>query len=83
MSIISNPSILLVFLLLITFFLTLPFGRWRVRCRKYSVGWFLAIHLPIPFIILMRVGAHFSYAYIPLFLVSTVLGQFAGGKFAR
>ncbi|MFV1957142.1 MAG: hypothetical protein ACC640_05110, partial [bacterium] len=70
---------ILISLLSLTFIITLPFGRWRVRCRKYSVNWFLAIHLPIPVIILMRLGAHFSYIYIPLFLASTVLGQLVGG----
>ncbi len=80
----SNNSVLILFLLLpLTFIITLPFGRWRTRCRKYSVSWFLAIHLPIPVIILMRLGAHFSYTYIPLFLASTVLGQLVGGKVSK
>ena len=80
----SNNSVLILFLLLsLTFIITLPFGRWRTRCRKYSVSWFLAIHLPIPFIIFMRFGAHFSYTYIPLFLASTILGQFVGGKVSK
>ncbi len=78
-----NSGLILFLLLSITFIITLPFGRWRVRCPKFSVSWFLAIHLPIPIIILMRLGAHFSYTYIPLFLASTVLGQLVGGKLVK
>ena len=72
---------LLVILLLVTFVLTLPFGRWRAKCKKYTVKWWLAIHLIIPFIFLMRRWGGFSYWYIPLFLTATVLGQIVGGGF--
>ncbi|NOY86619.1 MAG: hypothetical protein GXP52_04900 [Deltaproteobacteria bacterium] len=70
---------LLLTLIVLTFVATLPFGYWRVRCRKFSVNWFLAIHLIIPFIIAMRILGGFSYLYIPLFIISALLGQFAGG----
>lgn len=77
----SNHShLLLMVLLIITFVITLPFGVWRVRCRKFTIQWWLAIHLVIPFIFLMRRWGGFSYWYIPLFLASTVLGQIVGGR---
>jgi hypothetical protein len=77
----SNHSpLLLATLLSVTFIITLPFGVWRARCRKFTLQWWLAIHLVIPFIFLMRRFGGFSYWYIPLFLASTVLGQIAGGK---
>ena len=76
----STSLIFLVILLSGTFVLTLPFGVWRARCRKFTVKWWLAIHLIIPVIILMRLWGGFSYSYIPLFLIATVLGQIAGGK---
>ena len=71
---------LLAILLAGTFLITLPFGMWRARCRKFTLQWWLAIHLVIPFIILMRIGAGFSYVYIPLFVASTVLGHIVGGR---
>ncbi|UCF31341.1 MAG: hypothetical protein JSV26_02685 [bacterium] len=76
----ANSPVLLAVLLSATFVLTLPFGAWRARCRKFTLKWWLAIHLIIPVIILMRMWGGFSYSYIPLFLASTVLGQIAGGK---
>lgn len=76
----ANSPVLLAVLLSATFVLTLPFGAWRARCRKFTLKWWLAIHLIIPVIILMRMWGGFSYSYIPLFLAATVLGQIAGGK---
>jgi len=77
----SNPNpVLLGALLTVTFVITLPFGAWRARCRKYTLQWWFAIHLVIPFIILMRLWGGFSYAYIPLFVASTLFGHITGGK---
>lgn len=77
----ADSALLLASLLAVTFVLTLPFGAWRARCAKFTFRWWLAIHLIIPVIILMRVWAGFSYAYVPLFILSTVLGQVVGGRF--
>jgi hypothetical protein len=76
----DHSPLLLATLLAATFILTLPFGAWRSTCRKYTFKWWLAIHLVIPFIFLMRRWGGFSYWYIPLFLASTVLGQIVGGR---
>jgi hypothetical protein len=76
----NHSPLLLAALLAVTFIITLPFGTWRANCRKFTVQWWLAIHLVIPFIFIMRRWGGFSYWYIPLFLASTVLGQIAGGK---
>ncbi len=80
MDISPHSPLMLITLLSATFLLTLPFGVWRARCRKFTLQWWLAIHLIIPVIILMRLWGGFSYSYIPLFLAATVLGQIAGGK---
>jgi hypothetical protein len=76
----AASPLLLVSLLAVTFVLTLPFGVWRSRCTKFTIQWWLAIHLIIPVIIIMRVWAGFSYAYVPLFVLATVLGQIVGGR---
>jgi len=75
----SRP-LLLAGLLAATFFITLPFGAWRVRCRRYTLRWWFSIHLAIPFIILMRVWGGFPRVNIPLFVAATVLGHFVGGR---
>ena len=79
----SGSPALLISLLAVTFTVTLPFGYWRVRCRKFSFQWWLAIHLIIPGIILMRLWGGFSYAYVPLFILITVLGQIVGGRILK
>ncbi|TAK34288.1 MAG: hypothetical protein EPO21_10085 [Chloroflexota bacterium] len=56
----------------------LPMGYWRRQVKKFSWQWFLAIHLPIPAIFAMRQGMELSFAYIPLFFASSVVGQLAG-----
>jgi hypothetical protein len=60
----------------------LPFGWWRARLRKFSPAWFLAIHAPIPFAVLLRylAGLGFRWATLPLFAGAYFLGQFAGAR---
>ncbi|MFH1800118.1 MAG: hypothetical protein ABH891_04630 [Candidatus Omnitrophota bacterium] len=65
--------------------LNLPFGFWRVHVRKFSPSWFLAVHLPVPFVIairfLMRLGFH-PVTY-PVLVGAFFTGQFLGGKIAK
>jgi len=60
------------------FLVNLPLGRWRARTRKYSLPWFLAIHLSIPLIIWLRYHFHLGIGYIPFTVGGAVLGQLAG-----
>lgn len=77
-------SAALAFILInITFYITLPFGYWREGCRKFTIKWWLAIHLVIPFIFVMRRLGGFPFTYIPAFLYSTVVGQIVGGQIRR
>ncbi len=67
------------------FIINIPFGMWREGSRKFSLPWFLAIHLPIPIVVILRIstGLGFSlHSYV--FLISAFfLGQFTGGKLRR
>jgi hypothetical protein len=65
---------------LLTLVANLFFGRLRIKTRKFSLNWFLCIHLPIPFIFLARVSLHVSAWFIPLFVVAALSGQILGGK---
>ena len=69
----------------IVFFLNLPFGYWRVRVRKFSWQWILAIHLPVPLIIALRIysGLGWRFVTFPVLIGAFFLGQFAGGKIGR
>lgn len=70
----------LVLLTLAALVLNLPFGYLRVKVKKFSVMWFLYIHLPIPFIFVLRTMAGFGYKFIPILVVGAVLGQLLGGR---
>lgn len=60
--------------------LNIPFGYWRANVKKFSSQWFLSVHIPVPFIIALRIFSHIGFAwYTYLFLVSAFfLGQQAG-----
>lgn len=66
--------------LFLTFLLNLPFGYWRKGTRKLSKEWFLAIHLPVPLIVVIRVLTQVPLTHIPLFFFAFFLGQFSGGR---
>jgi hypothetical protein len=62
--------------------LNLPFGFWRAGVRKLTLPWFLAVHLPVPAVVALRVLTGLGWA-IPVFAVlipAFFLGQFLGGK---
>ncbi|MCK5236990.1 MAG: hypothetical protein KAR06_08400 [Deltaproteobacteria bacterium] len=62
------------------FILNLPFGYLRTTRKKLSFLWFLYIHIPIPFIILLRFHLEVSYMFIPVILIGAIAGQFLGGR---
>jgi len=71
---------LIIGLSIFTCAINLPFGYLRGRSRKYSIKWFLYIHLPIPFIFLARVLSHIEFKYVPIFVLAAVIGQVAGSR---
>ncbi len=64
------------------FLLNVPFGYWRKNVSKFSTQWFLAIHIPVPVIIALRLTTGIGFAwYTYLFLVAAFfLGQLSGSK---
>jgi hypothetical protein len=71
-------SVLLI--TLFTFLVHLPFGYLRSHSPKYSFKWFVYIHIPIPFIIFIRIITNTDYKFLPLFIIAAILGQLFGGK---
>jgi len=61
----------------------IPLGYAREGFRKFSVGWFVCIHLSVPLIAYLRLSSHVSAWGIPAFVACAVLGQIAGGKVRR
>ncbi len=73
---------LLLLAVCIDFFINIPFGYWRANLKRFSLQWFLSIHIPIPFIILVRIytGIGFEFITYPIMIIAFFLGQLAGFK---
>lgn len=76
-------AILIIGLVILSLIVSIPCGYIRQNYQKYSFMWFLLIHLPIPFIILLRIKAGISWHFIPLTLGGSVAGQIIGGAISR
>jgi hypothetical protein len=76
-------TILIVGLVILSLLISIPCGYIRQNYPKYSFIWFLLIHLPIPFIVLLRIKAGISWHFIPLTLGGSVAGQIIGGVVSR
>lgn len=66
---------------LVVLVLNIPFGYWRANVKDYSFQWFLAVHIPVPFIIALRIFSEIGFAwYTYVFLISAFfIGQKTGG----
>jgi len=64
----------------IVYLLNIPFGYWRENVKKFSLQWALSIHLPIPFIVLLRIygGIVFKFITYPVLVGAFIMGQFTG-----
>ena len=67
-------------LMLKVFLINLPFGYMRSKSARFSRQWMMAIHIPVPFVFLLRVFSGLNWTVIPLLLLSDIAGQLAGGK---
>ena len=70
-------------LMLIVFLINIPFGYIRSNAAKFSRKWMMAVHIPVPFIFLLRIFSGFNWTVIPLLVLSDVAGQIAGGKLRK
>ena len=73
----SNTVLLIA---LVAFIANLPFGFLRTKYRRFSLGWFVCIHAPIPIVVALRLLTKTSYVFIPIFLVTSIAGQLVGSK---
>lgn len=65
-----------------TFLINLPFGYLRGGLRKFSFWWFVAIHAPVPAVIMIRKfhSLDLTWMLAPFLLGSFFAGQFLGRK---
>lgn len=73
----------LAILLIFAFTVNIPLGYIRETSRKFSLRWFVLVHISIPFIIALRVIQGFSWQIIPLTLGCAIAGQIIGGQLRR
>lgn len=71
-----------------TIILCLPFGYWRTATRRFSLPWFLAIHLPVLLIIpVRRYWLHLSlwwlFLLVPLFFLGQKIGAMIRERWQR
>jgi len=73
------------FLALVVLLLNVPFGYWRDGVPKFSLQWFLAIHLPVPLVAGMRIltGQGWSWSTFPLLVAAFLAGQLLGARLRK
>jgi len=70
---------------IIVFLLAFPFGFWRAKSRFKSRDWMLAIHIPVIFIILLRIynklhfNMGFSWQSVIYNVIAFMLAQYLAG----
>ncbi len=70
-------------IMLVVFLINLPFGYMRSRATKFSRQWMMAVHIPVPFVFLLRMFSGLNWTAIPLLVLSDIAGQIAGGKLRK
>ena len=78
-----NISIALISLLFFALFSNIPLGYLRMGSPKYSVRWFVYIHLSVPFIIGLRIANNISWQVVPFSIALAVAGQMIGSRLYR
>ena len=65
--------------------MNLPFGFWRAGAKRFTRPWFVAVHAPVPFVILLRVvsGLGWHLVSFPVLIGAFFTGQFLGGAIRR
>ena len=78
----SIQATYLFFTCLFTFLANIPFGYLRGGTKRFSLMWFLYIHMPVPLVILIRqyFSVELSWLVIPFLFSSFFVGQLMGKK---
>jgi len=79
----NHTLILMGFIGVTALALNIPLGYLREGQRKYSLAWFVYIHLSIPLIAYLRIANHVTSWLIPFFILCAVAGQLVGGRARR
>ncbi len=65
-------------------FINIFFGYWRSNVRKLSPQWLMAVHIPVPIAIGLRLAfLGWSWVLLPAFVAAFFLGQFGGSQIRK
>ena len=58
-----------------------PFGYWRARTKKLTLPWFVAVHAPVPIVVVLRLAAGVTWRLSAFGVLAGAFftGQYAGG----
>ncbi len=75
----------LLIVLALVFILNVPFGYWRQGVKKFSIYWFLAVHLPIPVVVYLRLHFELGFQWwtYPFMIFSFFMGQWTGARIRK
>ena len=74
---------------LAVFVLNIPFGYWRANVKRFSLEWLLAIHIPVIFVIALRLVSHLGFAWstyavlVTAFFIGQQLGSLVNKQLIR
>ncbi len=71
----------IIILHLFAFLINIWFGYLRHDKRKFSLAWFIYIHLSIPLIVPLRLFWGIHPMYIPSLIICAIGGQLVGARF--
>ena len=65
--------------------LNLPFGYWRAGAHRFSRPWLLAVHVPVPLVVALRMASGLGWRLwtFPVMVGAFFAGQYLGGSFRR
>lgn len=74
----------ILLLALTVLIINLPFGFLRGHHKKFSFMWWVYVHIPVPFVIAIRIFSHIGFAFYtyPILVGAFFSGQFIGKKYA-
>jgi len=79
----TATSIPLFSLLIFALLANVPLGYLRENSRRYSLRWFVYLHLSIPFLVVLRYSLGFGWGIVPFSVGCAVAGQMIGGRIRR
>jgi hypothetical protein len=74
----------LILVLVAVFAINIIFGYWRSNTKRFAVQWFMAVHIPVPLSIGLRLLLlGWSWIVLPVFVAVFFAGQYVGGMTRR